>query len=70
MAVIGHFSTMVNAQMKVDANLRDDGMEYIQTLTIVQRNIQMYLFRHARKSRVMLICTHSYDANITDYYLC
>ena len=70
MAVIGHFSTMVNAQMKVDANLRDDGMEYIQTLTIVQRNIQVYLFRRAHKSHVVLICAHSYDANISDYYLC
>ena len=56
--------------MKVDANLRDDGMEYIQTLTIVQRNIQVYLFRRAHKSHVVLICAHSYDANISDYYLC
>ena len=48
----------VNAQMKVDANLCDDGMEYIQTLTMVQRNIQVYLFRHARKSHVVLICAH------------
>ena len=58
MAVIGHVSTMVNAQMNVDANLRDHGMKYIQTLTIVQRNIQVYSFRHARKSCVVLICTH------------
>ena len=32
----------IHAQMKVDASLRDDGMEYI----------------HARKPRVVLICAH------------
>lgn len=48
-------------QMNIDANLCDDGMEYIQTLTIVQRNIQVCM--------QIMCCVNlhtSYDKNIGD----
>ena len=41
MAVIGHFSTIVNVQMKVDASLHDDGMN-----TYTHTNHMLCWFAH------------------------